>query len=371
MRKGKLSIRQKPNSSFSSATNSIQPPLYTVKTHNAASGAFNSVSQSINHKGERLTEDTLSANDEDSDNWSTATVGGPSTAFSSFTINDRTYNYAHHARSRNSYFFPTDNRGQDRLFLLHHISLLLHGDKLHLTPLENPSRVLDMGTGTCIWAIDSSHPDAAILGINISPIQSTWVPPNVRLEIDDVKLAWAIPPDSLDFVHIRDMDSAIQNWTNLMREAYRTLKPGGWIEIKDIIWSYTSDDGTVTPEYTPMRIIETVHEALKALNVEFHSSGEHHERLTNVGFMDISQQTQKVPIGLWPADPKLKEVGNITLTAAYLGVEDVILYPLRVGLSWDREKIQALASGVRRDLKKGSIHASVWSYAFWARKPTE
>ena len=39
--------------------------------------------------------------------------------------------------------------------LVHHIySLLLEG-KLHLAPLsESPKRVLDLGTGTGLWAVD-------------------------------------------------------------------------------------------------------------------------------------------------------------------------------------------------------------------------
>lgn len=37
--------------------------------------------------------------------------------------------------------------------LLHHIySLLLNGE-FHRAPVKNPQRVLDLGTGTGIWAI--------------------------------------------------------------------------------------------------------------------------------------------------------------------------------------------------------------------------
>lgn len=38
--------------------------------------------------------------------------------------------------------------------LLHHIYLLLLGGELHLAPIaKNPQRVLELGTGTGIWAI--------------------------------------------------------------------------------------------------------------------------------------------------------------------------------------------------------------------------
>lgn len=39
--------------------------------------------------------------------------------------------------------------------LVHHIYSILLDGKLHLAPIgANPQRVLDLGTGTGIWAID-------------------------------------------------------------------------------------------------------------------------------------------------------------------------------------------------------------------------
>lgn len=39
--------------------------------------------------------------------------------------------------------------------LVHHIYRLLLGGRLHLAPIKpNPQRVLDLGTGTGIWAMD-------------------------------------------------------------------------------------------------------------------------------------------------------------------------------------------------------------------------
>lgn len=38
---------------------------------------------------------------------------------------------------------------------MHHIVNLLLANKLHLAPIvENPQKILDLGTGTGIWAID-------------------------------------------------------------------------------------------------------------------------------------------------------------------------------------------------------------------------
>lgn len=45
--------------------------------------------------------------------------------------------------------------------------------KLHFAPIETPSKVLDIGTGTGIWAMDlgDEFPEAEVIGTDISPIQ--------------------------------------------------------------------------------------------------------------------------------------------------------------------------------------------------------
>lgn len=51
---------------------------------------------------------------------------------------------------------PNDDTEQDRLDLLHHIFTMALGGNLCKTKLTNPQRILDVGTGTGIWAIDSN-----------------------------------------------------------------------------------------------------------------------------------------------------------------------------------------------------------------------
>lgn len=58
----------------------------------------------------------------------------------------------------------------------HHMCTLILENKLHLAPLGgNIQKVLDIGTGTGIWAIDfaDEHPSASVIGTDISPIQPT------------------------------------------------------------------------------------------------------------------------------------------------------------------------------------------------------
>lgn len=62
------------------------------------------------------------------------------------------------------------------LDLQHHLHNLTFGDKLIIAPIPKEQvlhRVLDVGTGTGIWAIDfaDDHPESEVLGCDLSPIQ--------------------------------------------------------------------------------------------------------------------------------------------------------------------------------------------------------
>lgn len=60
--------------------------------------------------------------------------------------------------------------------LENHLFCLLLGGKLHLAPLQSPQRILDLGTGTGIWAIDiaDQYPSAQVIGTDLSAVQPRW-----------------------------------------------------------------------------------------------------------------------------------------------------------------------------------------------------
>lgn len=75
---------------------------------------------------------------------------------------------------------------------------------------------------------------------------SGW-PPYSRLpsQIDDCTQEWTFAANSFDFVHIRWLFGSIKDWDALYAQAYRALKPGGWIESHEASVIFRSDDGSV------------------------------------------------------------------------------------------------------------------------------
>ncbi len=94
--------------------------------------------------------------DEDDEGYDTDGASRGSTSISS-SVRDYTFenNRRYHKFQEGRYHFPNDEPEQEREDMKHAMIVNLMNGKLHLAPLENPQRVLDVGTGTGIWAIDS------------------------------------------------------------------------------------------------------------------------------------------------------------------------------------------------------------------------
>lgn len=92
--------------------------------------------------------------------------------------------------SATAYAYPNDEQERKRLEFQNMIVVELLGKKQFLAPWTDehpPNRVLDIATGTGHWAIDigDQFPEAQVVGIDLSPIQETHVPPNVWFYIQD------------------------------------------------------------------------------------------------------------------------------------------------------------------------------------------
>lgn len=95
--------------------------------------------------------------------------------------------------------------GSDRLDLQHHIFTLLLGGKLYLAPIGEPADVLDIGTGTGIWAklFAQRHPNSRVVGTDISIIQPAENnPPNLSFVREDSEDTW-IFDHMFDFIYWR------------------------------------------------------------------------------------------------------------------------------------------------------------------------
>ncbi|KAH9212142.1 putative methyltransferase [Leptodontidium sp. 2 PMI_412] len=290
------------------------------------------------------------------------------------TENGRRY----HAYKEGNYLFPNDETEQDRLDLHHHIFNLVAEGKLFYAPIDNPSRVLDAGTGTGIWAMDfaDQFPGSYVLGTDLSPIQPGWVPPNLEFEVDDMEDTWRHKPFS--FIHLRCLAGSLKDWPRLLSQAYDNLEPGGWLEVVDFEL-YLKDQRDPDAEAPGLPVLKDakfcniwvggLHEAAEKIGRTFRSADRCKGWMESLGFEGLVEEKIKVPVAPWAKNRRQKEIGlyqqqNMLDASSSYGAAHFT----RV-LGWSSEEFEVLSAGVRGELKDRTLQLYSNLFVVYGRKP--
>ncbi|KAH7058598.1 S-adenosyl-L-methionine-dependent methyltransferase [Macrophomina phaseolina] len=277
-----------------------------------------------------------------------------------------------HAYKEGKYQFPNDDREQDRLDMVHALHSLIKDDKLFLAPLTHPKRILDIGTGTGLWAIQAGDefPDAElIIGNDLSPIQPRWVPPNVSFEVDDVESEWPEHRPPFDLVHARYMAGSIQDWPALLRNCYKALAPGGWLECSDWDLLPYATDGSMPADDAVLRLHELLIEATDKLGRTARPGPRLEEWVKGAGFVNVRHERRVVPFGMWAKDEKLKKAGAINQVQFMEGVEAFTIGLFTRTLGWSAEEVQVFLEKVRKDAVKKERHRQLNFHIVYAQRP--
>ncbi|KAF4462526.1 methyltransferase domain-containing [Fusarium albosuccineum] len=306
------------------------------------------------------------------------------------TILGRTF---HSEQGDAHYWGANDERQNEAMDINHHCQTLCLDGNLHLAPLDDGiKKAVDIGTGTGIWAIDfaDQFPGCEVIGTDISPIQPSWIPPNLQFQIDDCTREWTFEEGSLDYIHIRFLTGCIADWNALFKEAYRCLKPGGYLESMEPSGYIESDDNTIHEEDAMGQWGKIFVEGGKKIGRTFLVVQEEiqNKAMAEAGFVDIQQKLYKAsiipsdcrahitwltsvqsPIGGWPKDEKLREIGQYAQLVMEQDFEGLILFMTNVLGGWTREEIQVYVAHLRREIRSGKKHGWYWQKVVWARKP--
>ncbi|KAF5253561.1 hypothetical protein FANTH_1633 [Fusarium anthophilum] len=274
------------------------------------------------------------------------------------SLNSSVLNYKYengrryHAFREGAYLVPNDDEEQDRMDLGHHIYRLVLGGDLFLAPIgDKVKRVLDLGTGTGIWAMDFAE-----------------TPPNCLFEVDDFESDWLFR-QPFDFIHARELEGCISDNAQFFTRALQNLVPGGYLEMQAVHSDFKSDDNTKERAKNALLWMKTMVEGSSKFGKPLNVAPAWKKEMEDAGFVDVEQKILKVPIGSWPRDPKLKEIGKFqsvqeaqVITSYTPGIFSRIL-------GWSDEEIQVFMAKVKKDLSDPSIHLYLPIYFIWGRKP--
>ncbi|KAJ5940187.1 hypothetical protein N7516_000355 [Penicillium verrucosum] len=231
--------------------------------------------------------------------------------------------------------------------------------RLFRVPLQDPKHILDIGTGSGIWPIEMSalFPNTEIIGTDLSPVQPTEVPPNVHFLIDDAtEEEWLWNKNYFDFIHTGHLSGAMPSFKRVLRQAFKHLKPGAYMECHELDPKPKCDDNTMPPR-----------ESRRGIQ-QFRIAHRLAQWMKDIGFVDVEQRLSKIPTNTWPEDEKLRTIGAWSENN-WLDALSGWSYKPFLALGWSKPEIEVFLVDVRKSIQDRSVHAYMEFYVVTGRKP--
>lgn len=289
-----------------------------------------------------------------------------------------------HGRSLNtlntSYLLPSDRDEVKRSEYHHRMLKFLFGGQNYVGPVKEvlqfgeQRRVLDLGTGGGLWAIEMADefPRAEVIGIDLAPIQPRDVPPNCTFELFDLDQQSIPYPDGcFDLIHARSMFMGIHNYPRLLREISRLLRPGGLVILIESnltpIIAPSSPSSSQQDASGWFTFWETYHTCLRRQRIDPTVPQRMADLLSATGtFENIAKREGNIPVGSWPREPLSLTVGQLQWMDYDLLLPALHPFFLTVGLP--ETKVRSLIADAQQDLYHTSVHLSCLTYVVHASK---
>ncbi|KAK8072916.1 hypothetical protein PG996_006264 [Apiospora saccharicola] len=218
--------------------------------------------------------------------------------------------YGHSYRNGRRYHKAQQNRED----MLHAMMMEVTNGRLFYAPIDqHPQKIVDLGTGTGIWAIEVVE-------------------------------------------------------SRLTSGARSNLKPGGWVELQDVDGAVHCDDGSLPSDWPLVRFCDLMIEAFAKLGGRSHAAMFGGNYLHEAGFVNIQHRTAKLPYGTWPKDKTMRLVGLYYRTAAeeFFPAMGAIQMPL---LGWSKEEMEVFFAQCRSCMRDESVHAYGFMHFWSGQKP--
>ncbi|RPD67938.1 S-adenosyl-L-methionine-dependent methyltransferase [Lentinus tigrinus ALCF2SS1-7] len=206
---------------------------------------------------------------------------------------------------------------------LHQLLRRLLGGELAVGPVREvlaalpgeQRRVLDLGTGTGSWVLDMAreYPDVRFYGVDIVPIATRYPPRNVLFEMHDIKEQFRYDTGAIDMVHARSVTMAIRDYGALLPEIARVLRRGGLFVSCEWGRRPAMADGSDVAARAPRAL--AFFDAVRSTLLERRGIQTVADRIPQLladsgKFTHIVARTYHMPIGDWPDNPEMRELGR-------------------------------------------------------------
>lgn len=204
------------------------------------------------------------------------------------------------------------DRQQRMHYLLKHIWKGIHRSKL-----DNPTTIVNWCCGIGVWDMEMAllFPEAKVIGIDfegaiLSNLQHDI--PNLEFRHTVIRNSCtgleSFEPNSVDYIMMRDVwliNAPVHTWKAVLKEAFRILKPGGWIEVVEHKLKIES----LGPKLKQLDNYFDVF--FEQLDIDRSICTQLGGFLDDAGFVQVDESAATVPLGEWSATPSLKEIGYL------------------------------------------------------------
>jgi ubiquinone/menaquinone biosynthesis C-methylase UbiE len=205
------------------------------------------------------------------------------------------------------YLLPYDVEELNRLDFQHYmLRAALRGN--YAAPIDTPSSILDIGTGTGRWAreLAATFPNATVIGVDLNPPPLDDVseqgqgqghddelrPANYTFVPGNILEGLSFADGSFAFVHQRALLAAIPHdrWPSVAHELARLTKPGGWVESLEVTELQRGGPATT-------QLVNWLQAVLARRGVEFADGGKVADHLRQAGLVNIGTRVAHMPCG--------------------------------------------------------------------------
>jgi len=123
------------------------------------------------------------------------------------------------------------------------------------------------------------------------------------------------------------------------------------------------------PSYGVSEFLSNLADGFSALGYNLLSLEHNQSRLEEAGFINVREMVWKVPIGVWPKDRLMKEVGMYNREVLAEALQGVSMGPYTRGLGWTAAEVEVFLTRVRKSLADSSVHSYYTFHVVYGQKP--
>ncbi len=142
----------------------------------------------------------------------------------------------------------------------------------------------------------------------------------------------------------------------VIKSAFDSLVPGGYLEIQDIILPIRSIDDTLRGTALETWFDKLINAAAN-LGKYWDNSGNYVRYFKEAGFIDIVQKDFQWPLNTWPKGVRMKTLGRYLQEDMLRGLEAWSMAAMTRGGGLTKEQVMELNAEAQKDIVNKNIHA--------------